>query len=209
MQGLTTAELDEWREVEKILIHPFDYISIVPKVNHHRELPRLYSTSKVCVLGSLFEGKNRAVHEAMLCNTPVVCFKQYNQYIRGDTRVVPDGAGLECAEFCAESLADTIHEVLVHRAEFRPRQKYLETSGRKHFLNRCLGCFDDYYRSELPGSDTTESYFQNLWLDLAVQDNYQLSLNDFLYGRNHLISHVQGIPAIEKMLDFYFRRFQV
>ena len=46
-----------------------------------------------------------------------------------------------------------------------------------------------------------------MWLDLAVQANYQLSLNDFLYNRNPRLSHVRGLKAIAEMLKFYFTRF--
>ncbi len=85
--------------------------------------------------------------------------------------------------------------------------EYLKVSGRKHFFSRCIDCFgDQYYAANVPdfspGQHTT-----NLSLDLAVQQNYELSLNDFIYGKNHLLTHVRGLSAIEKMLKFYHDRF--
>jgi hypothetical protein len=38
-----------------------------------------------------------------------------------------------------------------------------------------------------------------LWLDLAVQQNYQVSLNSFLYGGSPL-SHIRGINTIQQNL---------
>jgi len=34
-----------------------------------------------------------------------------------------------------------------------------------------------------------------------------LSLNDFIYGKNHLLMHVRGLVAIGKLLKFYHSRF--
>jgi glycosyltransferase involved in cell wall biosynthesis len=204
-QGLAPHELEQLRQVETILEHPRDYIDFVPQARYVEELPRYYSRAKLCVLGSLLEGKNRAIYEAMSCNTPVVCFRQFNQYARGDTPAFPAGAGLCAAEFDPESLADTFHQVLQNEVQFRPRQRFLESSGRKHFFNRCVDSFP-YYERALPDY-ARGGHFANLWLDLAVQANYQLSLNDFLYNRNPRLSHVRGLKAIAEMLKFYFTRF--
>jgi hypothetical protein len=73
-----------------------------------------------------------------LKNTPVVCFREFNQYIRDETPSFPVGAGLVAASFDAESLADTIHEVVQNQSDFRPRLEYLKVSGRKHFFSRCI-----------------------------------------------------------------------
>jgi hypothetical protein len=117
----------------------------------------------------------------------------------------PDRAGLYAPDFDAESLADTFHQVLQNETSFHPRRRFLETSGRKNFLNRCLDSFP-YYENALPDYARGQ-HVGNLWLDLAVQANYQLSLIDFLYARNHRISHVRGLKAIDDMLRFYFGRF--
>jgi len=208
LKGLTDGERDEWRQIESILTHPFDYIEIVPQADHGTELPRYYSRSKLCVLGTLFEGKNRALSEANCCNTPTVCFAEFNQYIRGKTLQVPLGAGLQAPHFDAESLADTFHEVIENQGDFQPRRKHLEHSGRKHFFNRCIDSFTDYYPTKLPDFQAGR-HFDNLWLDLAVQQNYELSLCDFVYDKNFLLTHVRGLAAIEKLLKFYFGRFGI
>jgi hypothetical protein len=39
-----------------------------------------------------------------------------------------------------------------------------------------------------------------LILDLAVQQNYQMSLSDFLYGRSDK-SHIRGLVSIYKILN--------
>jgi len=207
MEGLTDSEREQWRKIESILKHPYDYIRIVPTANHSTELPRYYSSSKLMVLGSLFEGKNRTLHEAMCCNTPVVCFRELNQYIRGETPPFPVGGGLVAANFDAESLADTMREVIQNQGDFRPRFEYLKVSGRKHFFSRCIDCFGEhYYAANVPGFSPGQ-HAVNLWLDLAIQSNYELSLNEFMYGKNHLVMHVRGLSAIEKMLMFYHGRF--
>jgi glycosyltransferase involved in cell wall biosynthesis len=208
LSGFTEGEREQWRKIESVLTHPFDFVEIVPKANHAKELPRFYSRSKLCVLGSLFEGKNRSLHEAMCCNTPVVCFQELNQYIRGITSPFPTGAGLAAPHFTAEALADTFHEVLQNHGDFHPRRRYLEVSGRKNFFNRTLDCFSSYYESLVP-EFCRGHHVTNLWLDLAVQYNYELSLQDFVYDKNYLLSHVRGATAIKKLLDFYFGRFGV
>ena len=148
---------------------------------------------------------NEAIYEAMSCNTPVVCFRQFNQYVRGDAPAFPVGGGLYAPEFDAESLADTLHEAIGNHGDFHPRRCFLEQSGRKNVFNLCLDSFP-YYELALPGYQRGR-HVQNLWLDLAIQDNYQLSLLDFIFDRNHLVSRVQGLNNIAKMFDFYFRRF--
>jgi glycosyltransferase involved in cell wall biosynthesis len=224
-KGLTPHERDELRKVEAILKHPRDYLELVPLAKYKEELTGYYSRARLCVLGSLIEGKNRALFEALSCNTPVVCFRQFNQYARGEAALsgqpsavshssapektlapaFPDGAGLYAPEFDAESLADTFHEVFENETSFRPRRRFLEESGRKNFFTQCLDAFP-YYQTALPDYRAGH-HLHNLWLDLAIQANYQLSLFDFLYDRNSLLSHVRGVKEIGKMLEFYFGRF--
>lgn len=142
-----------------------------------------------------------------LKNTPVVCFREFNQYIRDETPPFPVGAGLVAASFDAESLADTIHEVIQNQGDFRPRLEYLKVSGRTHFFSRCIDCFGEHYYAENLQDFSPGQHVMNLWLDLAIQQNYELSLNNFIYGKNHLLMHVRGLSAIEKMVKFYHGRF--
>lgn len=182
----------QYRQIEEILTHPNDYIDFIPHLNWYTELPDHYARSKVFVLGSLVEGKNRSMHEAMVCNTPVVCFKEFNQYLRGDDFSIPPGAGMY-ATYDAESLADTMHHVIHNPEEFTPRKSFLQHFGRKNFLNTCVDRIP-YYRENLPDYTLGEHY-DNLWLDMAVSRNYQTSLHDFLYGHSVWPNHSQGIEA--------------
>jgi glycosyltransferase involved in cell wall biosynthesis len=196
MQGLDEYALNEWRQVEAILTNPFDYINLIPRVDYYHEMPVYYSRSRAFVLGSLLEGKNRGITEAMSCNVPVICFEEFNQYARGESPVFPEGAGLY-AKFDPESLADTIHTVLENQTEFKPRYQYLKHCGRKNFFNTCIDSFP-YYQHNIPDYKPGNA-FNNLWLDLAVQQNYQVSLHDFLYSRSP-IAHLRGIDVIRQNL---------
>ena len=69
-------------------------------------------------------------------------------------------------------------------------------------------CVDNipYFRENLP--EYTEGRIQdNLWVDLAMQNNYQLSFNDFLYGKNHLIQQVKCNEKDHSLVDFFYSRF--
>ena len=205
LTNLATYEKETLRQIIAVLGDPDKYINIIPSISHD-SLSQYYTRAKVCVLGSLFEGKNRVINEAMSCNTPVICFKDFNKYARGEEQAFPEGAGLYAPEFTAESLADTIHTVINNQSEFKPRYKYLQNNGRKNFLNTCIDGFP-YYEKELP-EYVQGQHYQNLWLDLAVQYNYQSSLEKFLYGGNFTASsHVSGLGYIDKAVKFYFERF--
>ncbi len=196
LNNLSLHKQQEWQKIESILGNPFDYIQVVPYVDYYQDISYYYSRAKVYVLGSLLEGKNRSLCEAMSCNIPVICFREFNQYARGQDSIFPEGAGLY-AQFEPESLADTIHTVLQNQTAFKPRLQYLKYRGRKNFFNRCLYSLPDYQAmvpDYIPGQA-----FNNLWLDLAVQQNYQMSLDDFLYGRSPK-SHIRGLVKIYKGL---------
>ncbi|KDR59256.1 glycosyltransferase [Arthrospira platensis] len=184
-------------EITSILGNPWDYINFIKYANNYQEMPAYYSRSRAYILGSLLEGKNRSLSEAMSCNIPVICFEEFNQYARGGDRLFPEAAGL-CAQFDPESLADTIHQVLANPRLFKPRLSYLKHRGRKNFFNTCLTAFP-YYQQSIPDYHHN-SPFHSLWLDLAIQDNYQMSLYDFLYGRSEY-SHLRGLVNIYKHLN--------
>ncbi|MBD2314867.1 glycosyltransferase family 4 protein [Desertifilum sp. FACHB-1129] len=200
-QTLEPHSLREWQKIEAILGNPFDYLEVIPQVDYYAEMPVYYSHAKLCIMTSLLEGKNRSILEAMSCNIPVVCFQEYNQYARGDAPIFPEGAGL-CAAFYPESLADTIYQVLQNLGEFHPRRRFLEHWGRKNFFNRCLDSFP-YYRENVPDYIPGQAY-NNLWLDLALQQNYQVSLHDFLYGRSQF-SHLYGLQQIKTVLERWIK----
>jgi len=81
--SLDAGELNELRQMEETLVHLRDYIRFVGWVDHLPTLAEYYCRAKVVVMGSLVEGKNRVIHEAMCCNTPVVCCEELNWHIRG------------------------------------------------------------------------------------------------------------------------------
>ena len=199
--GLTDHEKGVWRQVQAILKFPQDYIHLVPHAGYDSDLPKYYSNAKLCVLGALIEGKNRSIFEAAMCDTPVVWFDAFNQFARGDHQPLADNVGLAAAEFTPECLAETFFEVLENRTEFAPRKSILRVSGRKNFLNEVIDRIP-YYRDQLPDF-VPGQHFANLWLDLATQNNYGLSLNDFTYDKSYSHSWVRGVKQIDAMLQMY------
>lgn len=196
IDNLHPSKKTEWNKIISILGNPFDYIKIIPFVDYYQDIPKYYSRSKVYVLGALLEGKNRSLSEAMSCNVPVICFEEFNQYARGKDPIFPENAGLS-AQFNPESLADTIHTVLQNKTNFKPRMQYLKYRGRKNFFNTCLDTFPEY-QERIPNYISGQA-FNNVWLDLALQQNYQMSLHDFLYGRSSK-SHIRGLVKIYQTL---------
>jgi glycosyltransferase involved in cell wall biosynthesis len=199
-QGILPYEVREWRQVESILIHPQDYIELIPRVDWYRTLPLMYARAKVYLFGSLIEGKNRSMAEALCCNTPILYNIEFNQYIRGETPIVPEGAGLG-AFYDPESWADTLHLMLNNLGEFTPRKQFLKYRGRKNFLNTAIDSVS-YYRQHLPNYQEGKHH-QNTWLDTAVGYHYNLSLMEFLYGKRHGISQVRGITQIRQAMEVY------
>ena len=128
LTGLDDHEKDEFARIESKLTHVRDYIDLVPHINWHSELPRYFSRAKLYVMGALLEGRNRSIYEAMACNTPVVCFQEFNQYARGKADIFSPEAG-RYSPYDPEALADTFHTVLENQGDFKPRQKHLETLG--------------------------------------------------------------------------------
>ncbi len=198
--------INEIERVCKILGNPYDYITFHPYVKYP-EVPRFYSSAKCTVLCSLIEGKNRSLFESMCCNTPVVAFKEHNQWARGDHPIFFGNSGELAEEFTAESLADAIHKVINNPTAYEPRKNHLIHSGRKNFIDICAD-YIPYYRENIPDYDKSK-FHENLWIDLACQDNYQLGYHDFLYAKNPAIAHVRGMEAIEKLVNFFYSRFGI
>ena len=181
-----------------------DYIDFYPWIDY-KDLPKYYSASKCFVLGSLIEGKNRAIVEAQCCDTPIIVFKQFNQYVRGDFPIFFGNAGEYVPEFTPESLADTIHKVITHPENYEPRKSYLEHYGRKNFVNTIIDA-NSYYAENIPNYEKGRIQ-DNLWVDLACYDNYQVCYHDFLYGKKINFSHVVGIQNIDAMAKRYYEKF--
>lgn len=187
--------------LEEQLGNPWDYIELQQRVPASQVVP-YYTRAKVVVLGSLIEGKNRSLREAMFCNTPVVCFRAFNQYIRGPHEAIPEGAGLYAEEFTAECLADTLHHVLQNLGDFTPRKSALRCEGLRHSFNKLLDRFSFYYQTVIPDFEPGR-HTENLWLDLAIQANHQKSLMSYLYEEKHaIISNGFGPTYIQKLFDY-------
>ncbi len=184
-----------------------NYVTLIDNVNYW-EMCKYYSRAKFMVLTSLIEGKNRTIQESMCCNTPVIVFKDHNKWARGPHEIIYENAGLYVPEFSAEALADTIYDGLIdYEGKFTPRRSYLKHNGRKNFINKCIDSIP-YYRENLPEYEEGKIQ-ENLWVDLAMQDNYQLSFNDFLYGKNHAIQHVKFNENEHSLIDFFYSRFGI
>jgi glycosyltransferase involved in cell wall biosynthesis len=187
-------------EMESILGHVNDYVDFYPVAQFPHELMGLYAESKAFLLGSLMEGKNRSLHEAMACNVPAVCLKAFNQYTRGDSPIFPDGAG-DLAPFHPEGLADTLHHVLENREHYEPRRAFLKHYGRKNVTTTCIDAFP-YYVQHLPGY-TPGNHLENVWLNLATQHLYGMSLHDFLYKSRKPLRLANSLEEIRKMEHYY------
>ena len=184
-----------------------EYVTLINNVEY-KDMCNYYSRAKFMVLTSLIEGKNRTIQEAMSCNTPIIVFKDHNKWARGPHEIVYENAGLYVPEFSAEALADTLHDGLTdYDGKFTARRSYLKYNGRKNFINTCIDSIP-YFRENLP--EYQQGRIQdNLWVDLAMQDNYQQSFNDFLYGRNLAIQHVKMNENSHSLIDFFYSRFGI
>ena len=197
---------DQLKEVMKILGDYTKYIEFFPFIDYW-DLPKYYSGAKCCVLAALLEGKNRFISEAMCCNTPIIVFKDFNKFSRGDYPIFFEDSGEYVPSFTPEALADTIHKVINNPRDYLPRRNYLKYSGRKNFVNTIIDSMP-YYRENLPEYQKGK-IMENIWVDLAMQHNYQLSTYDFIYGKNSAIQHVRGIKAIESLVKFFYSRFGI
>ena len=196
----------EMDEVIEILGDLKQHMGFFPFVEN-KDLTKYYTNSKCCVLTSLIEGKNRSLNEAMACNTPVITFKQHNQWARGDYPIFFGNSGELAPEFTPEALADTIHKVINNLDKYEPRKNYLKYNGRKNFINTLVK-YIPYYKENIP--DYQENRFhENLWVDLATQANYQLGYMEFLYEKNPAITHIRGISQIDSLIKFFYSRFHI
>lgn len=205
---LNELELETLRQMQAILIHPNEYIHFVSgPIGYENDLPHYLSRSKVFLNPKLVGDKNQRTHEAMCCNTPIVCFKEFNSTVRGNTTPLAEGSGIAC-DFSAEALADALYQTLQHPEAFQPRQAYLQSGGRQHFFNDCVRAFSEYYSEAVPDFPT-ENPHQSYWLNSALQENYGMSLYEF-YTLKDLWHHpfrVQGIDNIKALQQYYDEKF--
>ena len=62
-------------------------------------------------------------------------------------------------------------------------------------MNMCVDRFPAYV-NQLPGY-TPKQHHKNLWLDMAIQHHYGMSLTDYVYGKNIPISRVKGVEGVK------------
>lgn len=175
--GRPEAELDhsareELGKVEAVISSVncnFDLIYTTPPYL----INQFYARAKCYVFGSLFEGSNRSIKEAMLADTPVVCFEKYNHYARGNTPVIPEGAGLTSG-FSVHDLADTIEQVLSNPSLFSPRESFLKSGGgRKNFFRHCIERLP-YFEPYLHDSSDKR------WWNMGCKELYGVDLEEYL-----------------------------
>jgi glycosyltransferase involved in cell wall biosynthesis len=196
---LTGEPLLIMQEVAHILGDVHEYLDLV-EFGDPAAMPLLYWDHKVLVLGSLIEGKNRGLHEAMAADTPVICFSAFNQYTRGDVRAFPPGAG-EYAPFHPEGYADIVHNVLSDPGAFSPRAAYLNGfSGRMKTLETCLRALP-VYQELVAEFDATRPWW-NGWLRGAIRANYGCELETFIYEPN-LCNAVVGMHQHDLLAAWY------
>ena len=203
---LRASAQGQLKEVEEILGDVGKYIEFYPYIEN-KDLMKYYTSAKCCILASLLEGKNRFISEAMSCDTPIIVFKDFNKYSRGNHPIFFENSGEYVPEFTPEALANTIHKVLLNPSRYEPRKNFLKYFGRRNFLKTCLENIP-YYAENIPDYDA-DKILDNIWLNLAMQRNYQLSMYDFLYGRNTAIQHVRGMKNIGSLVDFFYSRFRI
>jgi glycosyltransferase involved in cell wall biosynthesis len=205
-QFLSEPEMMILREIESILIHPRDYIHFVKGyLYYENEFRQHFARAKAYITASLFGWKGQRMPEAMCCNTPVICLKDYNRFVRGEEPALPEGAG-KMAAYHPEALADAIYDVLENQDTFHPRQAYLKQGSRQHFLNTCIDAFP-YYEKALPDY-TPGKHHQNYWLDAAMQQTYQMSLYEMVTHQDLWKKpfRAQGMQAIDETLRTFHER---
>lgn len=194
LERMEGAERNIVREVQRELGAASDALYFEPQPQTN--LAGYYGRAKCFVLCSLVEGKNRAIHEAASCDTPVVTFAQFNQYIRGGHPVLPGRAGAVAPAFEAEALANTILDVLDHPERFAPREAVLSVSGRAHVFNACIDALP-YYREALPGF-VAGQHVDNAWLDLAMWQTHRLGVRQHLFAPYPSLVWTKGLSAFEE-----------
>ncbi len=204
--GVSDYSKNVLREVDAVLGDMQSYIDFYPYIDYYT-LPTYYSAAKCGVLASLIEGKNRFINECISCNTPIIIFKDLNKFSRSNTPAFFGNAGECVPEFSAESLADTIHKVLMNPSAYEPRQNYLKYNGRRNFINTMLWEIP-YYRENLPEFAAGDA-LNNDWLNKACIDNYEIDYESFLYDKNFHISNIVGLDNIRPLLQYYYGKFNI
>ncbi len=190
----------ELRKLDEILGDTKSYIDLRPYIDYH-DLPKYFTIARCGVLASLVEGKNRFLSEGMCCDMPVIVFRDFNRFCRGTSPAFPENCGEYVPEFTAESLADTIHYVLMNPTKYSPRENYLKQYGRVNFIKKIMNEIP-YYRDNIP-CFADGNLVENNWINKACRRNYRMDYEAFLYDANHTLSNIAGLTNILKTIHAY------
>ena len=156
-----------------------EYIEIIPKVDY-QNLYMLYSRSKLTSLTSIFEGKNRSIQESLLCNTPVICFSCFNQYIRGNTPILPEGCAYYVDEFSPEAFGEKLYGLIDSgEINYNTRESALKHFGRAKGVENIVKSIP-YFQENIPGL-FEEEFLDNRFLNQNIYNTIGKSLQQFLY----------------------------
>lgn len=206
--GLRPPQTNELMKIQQALGVTQQYLAISP--GQVDNMGDLYRRSRVVVMTALCEGRNRSIHEAMSCDTPVVTFEDFNKFARsgGDDVVFPVGGGLRAPRFTAESLADTILKVLnAPPGTFSPREAVLRESGRRAVSNTVAAGFAEYYAANIPGYAVGSDLSQNQWIADTMARVYQASLENWWFAHSGVIGkprfHMKGLADLTGVAEVY------
>jgi hypothetical protein len=207
---LNAIEMETLRAIQTILIHPRDYIHFVSGNLNQEELTHYLNRSKALLFPHLVGEKGIILHQAMSTNVPIICFKNFNEGLRGNQIPLPAEAGV-CCEFNTDSLVQAIHDVLACQPDsFHPRKAYLREFGKNRFFDTCLNAFQDCYLDVIPHFSEYAPH-QHYWLHQAMTSNYGLTLYDFLFQNHSQYPPFlyKGLSAITSHLQQLEDRFQI
>lgn len=160
------------------------YITFIKKVPQCN-MASLYSRSKLTAITSIFEGKNRAIQESLLCNTPVICFSCFNQYIRGESSILPDNCAYYVEEFSSEAFGEKLYELFKNdKFLTNTREIALKHYGRKLLTEKVIKSIP-YYQENIPNLNDGE-FISNDYINKALSENLHCSYFQFLYEKTPL-----------------------
>lgn len=163
------------------------------------QMPGWYRRSKVLVVAAGDEGKSRAMAEAMACDCPVVCFEDYGRPSRGETPVLPSGAGVVAKDRQAGALADALLETFELRSALTPRRGWLEISGRGSVIDACYRASLDAQRSFAQAGSLPS--VRSSWLDAACWKTHGHSFHDQIHERDGVTSLATGLASARALVD--------
>lgn len=184
-----------YRELEKLLISPQDYLVFHPETPDASQRLQLYQQSRIVTSAMVFGPKHAYLTEAACCNTPIFWLKNYHNPLLPKTQTAfPRGCGQGAShipEVWAKDLQTLFSTLQSNPEALSPRISLLNVSGRHQVLKQCLSNFD-IYQSRLPqlfneGPDFFKSHFahQHILMDMAILNEYQMDLLSWLQ-QDHL-----------------------